>query len=292
RVVIDVPGGDSVTVGRRWVTELLKGYGITELDVEAPTASLSQGQRRLLALARELARAPHMLVIEDLTVDMAADPLFIQALQKAANQCLIMTTGDHHAPSSLRWGGQAVWLDIQGVLAQGDPATAAPERRSATATNVPAAVPPWLRWVIHGRLAGMPRPGLSVDAATVAEALVDQGVDHVVCLEEQPMAREVMEAAGLSWEHFPIVDMDVPDGDATEVLVGRLTQMMDDGRSVVVHCKAGLGRTGTLLACCLMKRGYRYAQALVLLREINTHYIQSEVQHQFLRRLSLTPQTP
>ncbi len=140
--------------------------------------------------------------------------------------------------------------------------------------------PPWFRWVIPGSWAGMPRPGSSVSVEETFDELERRGVRAVLCLEETETSRAACEARGLAWRHLPIVDMEVPEFEAAEATIAELESFSG---STAVHCKAGIGRTGTLLAAVLFRQGYRYADAMTLLRQINPHYVQSDAQRAWLR---------
>jgi atypical dual specificity phosphatase len=50
----------------------------------------------------------------------------------------------------------------------------------------------------------------------------------------------------------------------------------------VLHCRAGLGRTGTLLACALVRGGLDAGRAIRAVRQANPRYIQTEGQLQFV----------
>jgi atypical dual specificity phosphatase len=76
--------------------------------------------------------------------------------------------------------------------------------------------------------------------------------------------------------------MDVPSLEDAERLCRGLSALIDQGRSVVLHCKAGLGRTGTMLACALVYRGENAVQAVHRVRSVNPLYIQSDRQLAFI----------
>lgn len=94
------------------------------------------------------------------------------------------------------------------------------------------------------------------------DAIVAWGATHLVTLIEPFEFDELNVAAlgeeararGLAWHHLPIVDDATPDArfDAGWPASGAaLRQALEAGERVVVHCKGGLGRAGTV-ACRLL----------------------------------------
>jgi atypical dual specificity phosphatase len=61
---------------------------------------------------------------------------------------------------------------------------------------------------------------------------------------------------------------------------------MKDRERVVVHCHAGLGRTGTVLAALLVWEGAEARTAIAHVRSVNPRFIQSEAQLAFIRRFA------
>jgi protein-tyrosine phosphatase len=89
--------------------------------------------------------------------------------------------------------------------------------------------------------------------------------------------------AGLAWLPFPIPDMWIPsDLTVTRHLVAEILRALEGGDGVVIHCWGGLGRAGTIAACCLVARGTPPERALALVRAARDGAVQSDVQEQFV----------
>jgi protein-tyrosine phosphatase len=94
--------------------------------------------------------------------------------------------------------------------------------------------------------------------------LIHQGVDTLVSLLEAAEARDLDlhgEATacalhGLRFVHFPIPDRGVPRSrPGFEVLLDELGQDLGSGKAIIIHCRAGIGRTGIVAACLLTRLG-------------------------------------
>ena len=101
-------------------------------------------------------------------------------------------------------------------------------------------------------------PFSSYDQVEVWQSYLDQDIDLVVVLTEQQeylvYAMKDLPAFyksnGLDVLHLPVPDFGVPsDPDEWEKGIKTVVDALKEGRNVVVHCLAGLGRTGVFLAC-------------------------------------------
>ena len=122
----------------------------------------------------------------------------------------------------------------------------------------------WLDESWPGRLAVGPRPRggewLKDDVSSWKRAQIDGVLSLLTPDEEQDMdlreqAGEVR-AQGMSFTSFPIADRQTPKSESKLAEVLELaTRDLSDGRNVLVHCRQGIGRSGLVAACLLVKKG-------------------------------------
>jgi protein-tyrosine phosphatase len=95
--------------------------------------------------------------------------------------------------------------------------------------------------------------------------------------------RDAVKAAGMTSLWLPIPDCDVPERPKHAVpLVGEIVSLLRDGKTVIVHCLGGLGRSGTIAACVLVQLGAAPDEAIAKVRAARKGAIQTEVQELFV----------
>jgi atypical dual specificity phosphatase len=129
-------------------------------------------------------------------------------------------------------------------------------------------------WVLPGMLAGMGQPGLW-DLEEDLARLKEQGVRALVSLTEAPPDLQTIEAAGLDFLHLPTVDMTSPSQEDIARFVRFTQDAIAKGSPVAVHCLAGRGRTGTVLACFLVSKGKAAQDAIRIVRELRPGSIET-----------------
>jgi protein-tyrosine phosphatase len=122
----------------------------------------------------------------------------------------------------------------------------------------------WLDGPWPGKLAMAARPRggdwLKDDIANWKRAGIDMVLSLLTPDEESEMdLRDEAGAArtqGMEFDSFPIPDRQIPRSEAkwSEVLE-KVTRTLSDGKNVVVHCRQGIGRSGLLAACLLVRKG-------------------------------------
>lgn len=165
------------------------------------------------------------------------------------------------------------------------PAALPAEPEPVAVTRYPGASsgPRGFLWIEEGRLAATPMPGVSADVDYDLDLLKNVGVTTLITLTETDFPQDALARHGLKNVHLPIADRKAPTPAEMDMLVGRMRELMDNGKVLAVHCLAGLGRTGTILAAYLVKEKGMSAQgALNQIRRFNRQFVQSDDQEDFL----------
>lgn len=109
---------------------------------------------------------------------------------------------------------------------------------------------PWnFSWVIKNKLAGCARPESIKDMLWLKK----KGIKAIVNLTEYPLPDKWIKDVELDYMHESIDDHMAPTVNQINNIIFFITKKISNDKPVVVHCAAGQGRTGTILASYLIK---------------------------------------
>jgi atypical dual specificity phosphatase len=302
---------------------LLSGSGLEELGeaLHRPVLDLPLGVRRRLAVVRSGAADPPLLCADEPTADLSDEEavklIALLRYQAQRRGVLFVTHNQRHARAA---GGVTALLAGGRVheIAPTDEFFAAPLSRAAQqfvrtgscmepspgaspedleegviATPIPRAAlsavpavtgPRGFRWAKPGALGGTPRPGVVDEVEYDLAALQRVGVTVLVTLELDRFPEARLAPFGMRGLFFPFKDMSAPPVGAALEHCAQMAELMARGEVVALHCRAGLGRTGTMIVAQLIFEGQSAIEALEHARRVEPRWVQSAEQLEFLER--------
>ena len=135
-------------------------------------------------------------------------------------------------------------------------------------------------WVLEGRLAGMPQPGPGDDLEHDLLFLEEQEIELLVSLTEKSTDIEAAKAHGMAVLHLPVKDFAAPTLDQLFEFTSTVHEWLSEGKRVGVHCRAGLGRTGTFLAAYFVTTGMTAGAAIEHVRVLRPGSVETAAQEQ------------
>ena len=137
-------------------------------------------------------------------------------------------------------------------------------------------------WIKRPLLAALSRPSSALDFTWLRE----RGIQVVLSLSEDPPRRDWVNDAGLMVYHVPIVDMEAPTQEQLERCLSAIERAHAQNMGVAVHCTAGLGRTGTVLAAWFVTQGLSAQNATARVRRLRPGSIETEEQERAIEEFA------
>ena len=308
---------------REHIIALLESAGLSGLveQLNTSVADMPLYQQRQVAILRSIASDPALLCVDEPTTGLAeheAAELLEQLRAESDRRALLVVL--HNQREARMLGGDILLLAggtvqactkselffdkpesavVQQFVRSGSCSVPSPGMTAeelAPDVIPPPVIPDAVRkviseslgprgflWLKPGRLGGCPRPGLIHDLEYDLAALRRVGVTVLLSMTETPVDSDAVVAAGMQPIQRPVPDMGVLSLSEARALAIEIEALLAAGHVVAVHCKAGLGRTGTVLASQLIWEGESAVDALHAARCIEPRWVQSDTQLLFLQ---------
>jgi atypical dual specificity phosphatase len=130
-------------------------------------------------------------------------------------------------------------------------------------------------WVTEGKLAGSGLPITEDEFRWV----VDKGIKSIVSVREVPLPSKWFDGGEIDYLHLMVEDYGAPTMEVLDEVVDYIDKKIRSDKAVLVHCAAGKGRTGAVLAAYMIKKENLTAeQAIEKIRLMRPGSVQSITQ--------------
>ncbi len=312
---------------RDLATRLLERAGLHELcgKLDEPVVKVTLALQRHLAILRQIAAGPRLLCIDEPTTGLTDEESarLLAYMREEATRCALLVVL-HNQQHARLLGGTAILIaggytqeqqpvpqifdapisaagrDFarNGTCSVASPGTPPEELddsippprplpKAALNYSGSSAGPRGFLWLKRGLLAGTPAPGVYFDMEYDLKSLQGVGITTLLTLTENALDEARLTPFGIRsiWE--PIPDMAAPNIEQGIRLCQQLEQLIAAKEVIAVHCRAGMGRTGTVLAAYLIWEGLGALDALEDARRIEPRWVQSPEQVEFLKQFEV-----
>jgi atypical dual specificity phosphatase len=141
---------------------------------------------------------------------------------------------------------------------------------------------PGFSWIDRPHLAALAMPDSAADLVWLRR----QGIEVLVSLTEEPLPRHWVNDAGLMAVNVPVPDMEAPTDRQLDLLLDTIRKANFSGMGVAIHCAAGLGRTGTVLAAYFVANGMPPREAVEKVRDLRPGSVETVEQERAIERFA------
>jgi len=134
-------------------------------------------------------------------------------------------------------------------------------------------------WLVKGKIAGAALP----DSPDSFSELWNSGVRAIVSLVEWPVDEQLIRGIGFEYLHLKIPSYMPPTQEQIDKFIDFVERMEGRDRPIVVCCRMGWGRTGSMLASYLVRKGFGSSDAIREVRKKRPRSIESAEQEAAVR---------
>jgi atypical dual specificity phosphatase len=139
-------------------------------------------------------------------------------------------------------------------------------------------------------VAGSAHPGQASGLVSSLSSLREHGILAILSLTEEPLEFSALREFEMNYLHVPVDDFTAPTPEQIEESMDFMQEQIEQKNGVMVHCHAGIGRTGTILACFMVKQNMDANQAIQFVRRLRPGslevYSQEYAVHQYAENVA------
>src|SRR5687768_11401463 len=131
-------------------------------------------------------------------------------------------------------------------------------------------------WIVSDRLLASRFPASNDDLSALREC----GARVIINLTDRCHDARTLLKLGISEVNLPVPDFTAPSPETLDAAVACIADAHARSETVAIHCHAGLGRTGTVVAAWLVTQGFGAEAAIARVRSLRPGSIETASQEQ------------
>ena len=138
-------------------------------------------------------------------------------------------------------------------------------------------------WLIEGVLAGSNKPS----EGEIKWLHNNKGIRAIISLTEEGFSSQILTELNLKYLHAPVADFSAPTLEMLIKTTDFIAEMRNRNKPVLVHCTTGIGRTGTILAAYLIRKGKTFEEAIKEVRHKRPGSVETNRQEAILQEFEI-----